>query len=124
VSIRPIYVTVLSLMAFSLVACTGKAQANDDPKESVAAVSEALPQSVKPYTLEEIRAEQKRLEAQIADIRAKAKLERADKIAVLKLQRQLINFENIESVMLNKIIQDQKAQLKKEFSSIRRQIKE
>lgn len=119
VSTKPLYITVLSLTALSLVACTSKAQANDDPKESKVAVSEASPQAVETYTIEEIRAEQEIIEGQIERIKAKGELERAEKIVLLRLIRRKNILLDAKLEIQEEIIKSQKQRLVEEFASVR-----
>ena len=118
-SLRPSHITVVGFAVIALGACTNQAQASDDPQKKIVVVAEALPQVVEPMTLEEIRAKQEILEVQITEIRAKAELERADKIALIKLTRTLLVYEKKESQIISDILHAQKAELKKEFAEIR-----
>ena len=95
---------ILSVLGLTFGACNNQAQASGDPKENAAAVSEASPKDVESYTLEEIRAEQEIIEAQIKQIKAKGELERADKISLLKLQNHLIQSKRKESAIREQAI--------------------
>jgi len=87
-------------------------------------VSEASPQAVQTFTIEEIRAEQEIIEGQIERIKAKGELERADKIGLLKLKRRKNLLLDAKLKIQEEIIQEQKQKLAKEFKSVRGQIQE
>lgn len=123
-SVRPLYITVLSITGLFLGACTSKAQANDDPKESVVAVSETSPQAVETYTIEEIRAEQKVIEGQIERIKAKGELEKADKIILIKLERRYNSLLSVELNFQEHVIDEQRESIANEFALIRKQTQE
>jgi len=103
-------------------ACGQSVEGIEKPNIKSATVEVVAPQSV-PMTLEEIRAEKQSIEAQIAEIRAKGKLERADKIALLKLNDKRFALMHNHQEILDKKIRDQKEVLAQQFSEIREQIK-
>jgi len=111
------------LLGFSAQACGQSIEAIEEPNTKSATVEAVAPQTSVTMTLEDIRAEQVKLEAQIAKIKAKGELERADKIALLKLTRKLLIAKKSETRFQEEIIKNQKEQLAREFALVREQIK-
>jgi len=109
------------LLSLSGQACGQSIEANEEQSTKVATVEAVAPQSA-PMTLEEIRAEQKVLEAEIEKIKAKGELERADKIDLLILKRRYNAVLTIKVELQEEVIQQQKQKLAEEFASARKQI--
>jgi len=110
-------------MALTLTApaCGQNVEAIEESYTAPVTVEAVVPKSI-PMTLEEIRAEQEKLEAQIAEIRAKGELERADKIALLKMKRRYNALLDAELEIQDSMILEQKKLMAKEFAEIRSQI--
>jgi len=122
--LKPLIISLCLLpLTLTTQACGQSIEVNEEPNTTPVTVKAIVPKSV-PMTLEEIRAEQEKIEAQIAEIKAKGELERADKIALLKLARKLHASEKVETQMLGDIIKNQKERLANEFASIRGSIQE
>ena len=110
------------MLSLSGQACAQNMEPSQESNTNSATV-EALAHEPVRMTLEEIRAKQAKLEAQIAEIRGKVELERADKIALLKLTNILIVLKKSENAYQQKVIQEQKRRLAHEFAKIRKETK-
>lgn len=122
--LKPVIISLCLLpLTLTTQACGQSVEAIEKSNTAPVTVKAVVPKSA-PMTVEEIRAEQVKLEAQIAEIRAKRDLERADKIALLKLTNVLIALNKVEIDYQNAIIQKQKGQMAREFAEIREQIQD